>query len=110
MRRFFRSTVLAAGLFVAAQPVLADDLITILDLAMRNDPSLRQAQAQLRSGQQQLLLARSSLLPQLNASASEQRQSTGPAGDISYTSLDASSRRYSLGINQSLLNMPNWYS
>src|SRR5690554_3544813 len=110
MQRFFRKTVLAAGVFLAAQSAFADDLVTILDLAMRNDPALRQAQAQLRSGQQQLTLARSSLLPQANASVSEQRQSTGPAGDISYTSLDASSRRYSLGINQSLLNMPNWYS
>jgi outer membrane protein len=110
MQRFFRKTVLAAGLFIAAQSAFADDLVTILDLAMRNDPALRQAQAQLRSGQQQLTLARASLLPQANASVTEQRQSTGPAGDISYTSLDASSRRYSLGINQSLLNMPNWYS
>lgn len=110
MRRFFRSTVLAAGLLVAVQPVLADDLITILDLAMRNDPSLRQAQAQLRSSQQQLVMARSALLPQLNASASEQRQSTGQAGDISYTSLDASTRRYSLNVNQAVLNLPNWYT
>ncbi|ALO45045.1 TolC family outer membrane protein [Pseudohongiella spirulinae] len=110
MQRFIRKTVLAAGVFFAAQSAFADDLVTILELAMRNDPALRQAQAQLRSGQQQLTLARASLLPQANASVSEQRQSTGPAGDISYTSLDASSRRYSLGINQSLLNMPNWYS
>jgi len=110
MQRFFRTTVLAAGLLVSAQTTLADDLVTILELAMRNDPQLRQAQAQLRSGQQQLTLARSSLLPQANASASEQRQSTGPAGDISYTSLDSSSRRYSLNFSQALLNMANWYN
>ena len=110
MHRFIRTTVLAAGLLVSAQTTLADDLVTILELAMRNDPQLRQAQALLRSGQQQLTLARSSLLPQANASASEQRQSTGPAGDISYTSLDSSSRRYSLNFSQALLNMANWYN
>lgn len=110
MQRFIRTTVLAAGLLVSAQTTFADDLVTILELAMRNDPQLRQAQAQLRSGQQQLTLARSSLLPQANASASEQRQSTGPAGDISYTSLDSSSRRYSLNFSQALLNMANWYN
>lgn len=110
MGRFIRIVVLAAGLLVSAQPALADDLVTILELAMRNDPALRQAQAQLRSGQQQLTLARSSLLPQASGTISEQRQSTGPAGDISYTSLDASTRRYALSVTQSLLNMPNWYS
>lgn len=110
MQRFIRTTVLAAGLLVSAQTTLADDLVTILELAMRNDPQLRQAQALLRSGQQQLTLARSSLLPQANASASEQRQSTGPAGEISYTSLDASARRYSLNFSQALLNMANWYN
>lgn len=110
MQRFIRTTVLAAGLLVSAQTTFADDLVTILELAMRNDPQLRQAQAQLRSGQQQLTLARSSLLPQANASASEQRQSTGPAGEISYTSLDASARRYSLNFSQALLNMANWYN
>jgi outer membrane protein len=110
MQRFFRKTVLAAGLLIAAQTTFADDLVTILELAMRNDPALRQAQAQLRSGQQQLILARSSLLPQANASLSEQRQSTGPAGDISYTSLRASTRRYAMNVNQALLNMPAWYN
>jgi outer membrane protein len=110
MGRFIRLAVLAAGLLVSAQPALADNLVTILELAMRNDPALRQAQAQLRSGQQQLTLARSTLLPQAGANISEQRQSTGPAGDISYTSLDASTRRFGLNVNQALLNMPNWYS
>ena len=52
MQRFFRKTVIAAGLVFASQIALADDLVTILELAMRNDPTLRQAQAQLRSGQQ----------------------------------------------------------
>ncbi|MDO9518875.1 MAG: TolC family outer membrane protein [Pseudohongiella sp.] len=110
MGRFTRTMVLAAGLLVCAQPVFADDLVSILELAMRNDPTLRQAQAQLRSGQEQVRLARASLLPQLSATVSEQRQSTGPEGTISFTDLDASTRRYGVNINQALLNMNSWYS
>lgn len=110
MGRFTRTMVLAAGLFVCAKPVLADDLLSVLELALRNDPTLRQAQAQLRSGNEQVRLARSSLLPQLSASLSEQRQSTGPEGTISFTDLDSSTRRYGVNVNQSLLNMSAWYS
>lgn len=110
MRRFSRTLALAAGLLVSAQPALADDLVSILELAMRNDPTLRQAQAQLRSGQQQLTLARSSLLPQASASFSEQRQSAGPEGEVTLTDLDAESRRYGINFSQALLNLPDWYS
>ncbi|MEX0739932.1 MAG: TolC family outer membrane protein [Pseudohongiella sp.] len=110
MRRFSRTLALAAGLLVSAQPALADDLVSILELAMRNDPTLRQAQAQLRSGQQQLTLARSSLLPQANANFTEQRQATGPEGDVSLTDLDSESRRYGISVSQALLNLPDWYS
>jgi outer membrane protein len=110
MGRFTRTMVLAAGLLVCVKPVFADDLVSILELAMRNDPTLRQAQAQLRSGQEQVRLARASLLPQLNATVSEQRQSTGPEGTISFTDLDASTRRYAVNVNQALLNMNSWYS
>ena len=78
MQRFFRKTVIAAGLVFASQMAVADDLVTILELAMRNDPTLRQAQAQLRSGQQQVIQARASLLPQASASFTEQRQAAGP--------------------------------
>ncbi|TFH75713.1 secretion protein [Gammaproteobacteria bacterium LSUCC0112] len=110
MGRFTRTIVLAAGLLVSVKPVFADDLVSILELALRNDPALRQAEAQLNSGQQQLRLARASLLPQVNASLSEQRQSTGPEGTISFTNLDASTRRYNVSVQQALLNMNSWYS
>lgn len=110
MGRFTRTIVLAAGLLVSTQPVFGDDLVTIMELAMRNDPQLRQAQAQLNSGRQQVRLARASLLPQLSATVSEQRQSTGPEGTISFTDLDAKTRRYGINVQQSLLNMSSWYN
>ena len=110
MGRFTRTMVLAAGLLVSTQPVFVDDLVTIFELASRNDPQLRQAQAQLNSGRQQLVISRSSLLPQLSGNLSEQRQSTGPEGTISFTDLDSQTRRYGLNLQQSLLNMSSWYS
>ena len=57
MVRFFRTTAIAAGLLVASNPVFADDLVTIMELAMRNDPTLRQAEAQLNANRTQLDLS-----------------------------------------------------
>ena len=110
MVRFFRTTAIAAGLLVASNSVFADDLVTILELAMRNDPTLRQAEAQLNANRTQLDLARASILPQANATISEQRQNSGLAGDISYTELPASTRRYTLGLSQALFNLSSWYN
>tara|TARA_R100001143_G_scaffold5508_1_gene8318 strand:- start:8543 stop:9895 length:1353 start_codon:yes stop_codon:yes gene_type:complete len=110
MQRFFRKTVLAAGLVFASQIALADDLVTILELAMRNDPTLRQAQAQLRSGQQQVIQARASLLPQASASFTEQRQASGLEGQVTLTDLDQETTRYGVNVSQSVLNLASWYS
>lgn len=108
MGRFIRFTGLLTLCLLTTKPVLADDLLSILELAMRNDPQLRQAEAQLNSAQQQVTLARSSLLPRANASFSESREASGPAGEISLTPEDAS-RRYGVNIQQSLINLAAWY-
>ena len=82
MGRFIRFTGMIALCLLTTKPVLADDLLSILELAMRNDPQLRQAEAQLNSAQQQVILARSSLLPGANASFSESREASGQAGTV----------------------------
>ena len=110
MGRFTRFTVFAAICLLGSQPALADDLLSIFELAQRNDPTLRQAEAQLRSGQTQLTVSRSSLLPQAGASISETRQAVGPSSDVDLLSPRDSTRRYGVNLNQSVLNMANWYS
>ncbi|MGM0631865.1 MAG: TolC family outer membrane protein [Pseudomonadota bacterium] len=108
MGRFIRITGLLSLCLLTTKPVLADDLLSILELAMRNDPQLRQAEAQLNSAQQQVIQARSTLLPRANASFSESREASGPAGVVSLTPEDAS-RRYGVNIQQSLINLAAWY-
>lgn len=108
MGRFIRFTGLLALCLLTTKPVLADDLLSILELAMRNDPQLRQAKAQLDSAQQQVTLARSSLLPGANASFTESREASGPAGTVDLTPTDAS-RRYGVNVQQSLINLAAWY-
>ncbi|MEX1198974.1 MAG: TolC family outer membrane protein [Pseudohongiellaceae bacterium] len=108
MGRFTRLTSLMMLGLLVAKPVLADDLLSILELAMRNDPQLRQAEAQFNSAQQQVIQARSSLLPGASANFSESREASGPAGLVSLTPSDAS-RRYGVNLQQSLLNLSAWY-
>ncbi len=108
MGRITRTMAALACCLLGAQHLHADDLVSIFELAQRNDPSLRQAQAQLRSGQQQVILSRSSLLPGVNAQASENRQAIDPDSGLSFP--DQSTRRYAINASQSLLNMADWYT
>lgn len=109
MGRFLRTTGMLALCLLATRPALADDLLSILELAMDNDAQLRQAEAQLGSARQQVVQARSALLPNAAASFSESREASGPAGQVSLTPEDAS-RRYGVNIQQSLINLSAWYS
>jgi outer membrane protein len=87
----------------------ADDLVSILDLAMRNDPTLRQAEAQYNSRHTQLDQGIALLLPTVTLSGQTQRQTFGPAGDFSYKP-GANTHGYRLNVSQALFNMNAWYS
>src|SRR5690606_14286230 len=106
-------------LTLSSQPVYADDLFTVLELAMRNDPTLRQAEAQFKSRQTQVEQSRASLLPGINASGSTTRQTSGPSSPIRNAqgvvvvpshSFDDSqnAHRWGLNLNQSLFNLASW--
>ncbi|MDX1490910.1 MAG: TolC family outer membrane protein [Pseudohongiellaceae bacterium] len=110
MGRFTQGLGLALALSAGANSVYgADDLISILDLAMRNDPTLRQAEAQYKSRNTQLDQGIALLLPSVTVAGQTQRQTSNPAGNFSYKP-GANSHGYRLNINQALFNMNAWYS
>jgi len=110
-----------SGSLIGAPAAFADDLFTVLELAMRNDPSLRQAEAQFRARQTQLPLSRAALLPSINLGGSTTRQTAGPSSPIRGPTgniiLDEhsfrpgeNSHRWGLNLTQSVVNLAAWYS
>ena len=84
MGRFTQRLGLMFCLSVGTTPVLADDLVSILDLAMQNDPSLKQAEAQYQSRHTLLDQGRALLMPSVALQGSTTRQTTGLAGQMSF--------------------------
>jgi len=93
-----RSLALALTLSLATTPALAQDLFQTYELARQNDPQLSIAESSRLSTREGAVQARAALLPQLNGSASLNRQHT--AG----TSGTGRSRSYNVGLNQSVFD------
>lgn len=103
----------------------ADDLVDILNLALENDPSLRQARAQYRANRESITQSLSSLLPSVSLTGSTTRQTSGPPDSQYRTNpvTGATSRvddhsfrpgvnshQWTMGLQQSVFNMSAWYS
>ena len=107
-----------------------DDLLSILQLALENDPTLRQAEASYRENRESMIQSRSTLLPSIGAGGATTRLTSGPTDSI-YTDFTnpvtgdtaqarlANDHSFRPGINnhgwgmnltQSVLNLANWYS
>ena len=109
MGRFTQRLGLLLCLSTASTTILADDLVSILELAMRNDPTLRQAEAQYQSRRTLLDQGRAVLLPNIALQGSTTRQTAGLAGEMSFRP-GQNSHGYRLNINQALFNMSAWYT
>jgi len=108
----------------------ADDLAQILDLALDNDPSLRQARAQYRANRELLVQGRAALLPSIGIGGTTSRQTSGPTDSIYTTVTDSqtgetkrvriiedhsfrpgiNSHGWGLNLSQALFNLPAWYT
>lgn len=108
----------------------AQDLYSILQLALDNDPTLRQAEASYRANRENMIQSRSALLPSLGAGGSTSRITSGPSDPIFRDITDPVSgetRRvliqndhsfadglnnhgWGINLNQSILNLANWYT
>lgn len=107
-----------------------DDLLSILQLALDNDPTLRQAEASYRENRESMIQSRSSLLPSVGLGGSTSRLTSGPSDSI-YTNITdpvsgqtfvtqvANDHSFRPGINnhgwgmnltQSVVNLASWYN
>ncbi|MCH2347081.1 MAG: TolC family outer membrane protein [Pseudomonadales bacterium] len=105
-------------------------MVTILQLALDNDPSLKQAQASYRANRENVIQSRSSMLPSLGVGAGTSRLTSGFT-DSQYVNMinpltgetvrtkvrdDHSFRpginnhNWGVSLTQSVFNLPNWYS
>jgi len=107
-----------------------DDLLSILQLALDNDHTLRQAKASYRENRESMIQSRSSLLPTFGIGGSTTRLTSGPTNSIYANIPDpvtgepvrtrvAEDHSFRPGINnhgwgmnltQSVVNLANWYN
>lgn len=113
------------GLAVAALlsgPVLAEDLLQIYDLAVSNDPVIRQARANYNAQHTLVDQGRALLLPSVNLQGQTGRNTQGPTQVVPSNNPAQPStpehsfqngfndKRYSVNLTQALFNMEAWYS
>ena len=97
------------------------DLLTILQLALENDPQLNQAEAQYRANSENVIQTRANLLPTLGVGGTTTRQTSGPPEDI-FNPVTGdliieehsfrpgrNSHNWGISLNQSVFNLANWY-
>lgn len=106
-----------------------DDLLSVLRLALENDPSLNQAEARYRANRENVIQSRAVLLPSLGVGGSTTRLTSGPTdtqvtevidpvtGEIrTFIQEDHSFRPginnhgWGVSLQQSVFNLANWYS
>ena len=130
MTNFIKSPLMLLALSLASWPASADDLFDILQLALDNDPVLRQAEASYRANRETMIQTRSALLPSLGAAGGTSRLTSGPTSDIyrevtnpvtgesmrvvvqrehSFSN-GVNNHNWGVSLNQSVLNLANWYN
>ncbi len=130
MTHFIKPLLMLLALSLASWPARADDLFDILQLALENDPVLRQAEASYRANRETMVQTRSALLPALGARGATSRLTSGPTSNryrevtnpVTGESMRVVTQRehsFSDGVNnhnwgvslsQSLLNLADWYN
>ena len=108
----------------------ADDLYKILELALTNDPALRGAEASYRANKETVIQSRSLFRPSVGIGGTSSRLTSGPSDPIYRDIIDPISGKkinvlvseahsfrpgvnnhgWGVNINQSLVNVSNWYS
>lgn len=108
----------------------AQDLSSILQLALENDPTLRQAEASYRANRETMVQSRSALLPSLGAGGSTSRLTSGPSSPVfreiadpvtgqirsvkvqdrhNYTN-GLNNHGWGVNLSQSIVNLASWYN
>jgi outer membrane protein len=110
---------LLAALLFSASATMADTLTDIYELALKNDPTLRAAQANYRAGLESENIGLSGLLPQINANvnytdSAQNTIGTNPFSEITGVGVDnevdAISKGWGVTLDQRLFDMPAWFT
>ncbi len=130
MTHFIKFPLLLLALSLVSTPTYADSLFDILQLALENDPVLRQAEASYRANRETMIQSRSALLPSLGAGGATSRLTSGPTSNIYRNvtnpvtgenvrvlvqeehsfSNGVNNHNWGISLNQSVLNLANWYN
>ena len=121
--KFFAILILGS---TAASFSYGDDLAGILQLALKNDPTLRQAEAQYRANKENVFQSRASLLPSFGAQGGTSRITSGPTDSVYVTNPVTGERtrvandhdfgpgvnnhQWGASLSQSVFNLANWYT
>ena len=101
----------------ASSVASADNLRDIYELALRNDPTIRAAEASYKAGLEAENLGRSGLLPQIGGNAeyglsNTQSQSENPIGATlipSESESDSTTNAWGVSLDQRVFDMPAWF-
>lgn len=96
---FSLKPLVAAIVLAGSQPAHAEDLLQIFQLASQNDPTVRAAAATRNATLENRPIAKASLLPTVNASASATNK---------YHSQDFNGKSYALSLTQSVYDASNY--
>jgi outer membrane protein len=105
MKPLISSLVLSITVATSSQTVFAEDLATVYQQALSNDPTVLKAQAQYEAAKENIVQARSALLPRIGASASYSRSYTDTQqvnDDFSTFDINAEVHSTSYGANLSM--------
>ncbi len=110
---------LLAVLLFSASATMADTLTDIYELALKNDPTLRAAQANYRAGLESKNIGLAGLLPQINANANYTDSEQTTTGTNSFSSItgagtdsdaELTSKGWGITLDQKLFDMPAWFA
>jgi outer membrane protein len=115
-----KKSLVACTCVLAASTCMADDLLEIFNLAVDNDPTIRQARANYNAQHTMLEQGRSFLLPTINLTGRTSRDTTGvdgspPAGGLfrlpehSFAN-GFNTKGYGISLRQAVLNFEAWYA
>ncbi len=113
----FNRAIIGIVVSTSCSLVAADNLRDIYELALRNDPTIRAAEATYKAGLESENLGRSGLLPQINAGAfynSSDLSNSGdfPAGDLLIPNVNetqADTTAWGVSLDQRVFDMPAWF-
>jgi outer membrane protein len=94
---------------VSASTASADNLLEIFNLAVTNDPQIRQQRSLYNASHEQLDQGRSFLLPSLNGTANVGRNTRAPENLHSFGN-SFIPKSYGLSLRQALINFEAWYT